>query len=85
MRQFGGCRQGLVSGPWKNDPAKAGFVTEQAPVVFLLALFFARGTGLLMRRTAETPLPLPAAKGAPKPIFGRLGLPPMSNPEPPLR
>lgn len=56
------------------DAATGPSIVLIQTALFLLALFFAPGTGLLMRRTAQTPSPFPA-KGAPKPIFGRLGLP----------
>ena len=56
------------------DAATGPSIVLIQTVVFLLALFFAPGTGLLMRGGAREPLPIAAAKGSPKPIFGRLGL-----------
>lgn len=56
------------------DAATGPSIVLIQAALFLLALFFAPGTGLLMRGGVQAPLPA-AAKSAPKPIFGRLGLP----------
>jgi manganese/iron transport system permease protein len=55
------------------DAATGPCIVLIQTLVFLFALLFAPGTGLLMRRGIAAPLPA-AAKGTPKPIFGRLGL-----------
>lgn len=57
------------------DAATGPCIVLIQTAVFLLALLFAPGTGLLTRRlVAEAPMPA-AAKGTPKPMFGRLSLP----------
>ncbi|MDP1730849.1 MAG: metal ABC transporter permease [Devosia sp.] len=55
------------------DAATGPSIVLIQTAVFLLALFFAPGTGLLMRRSAQAPAAA-TTKGTPKPMFGRMGL-----------